>query len=128
MAHIEVIVMVVSFLLFIIWLIWLKLSKKYHNWRYNSKNDRGRIGEEHRQELIKSGKSDPSTGITRAITSNAKGIDDPKGQGELEGRELLSSTTSDARGEESNSSRRSSESSKEFIRNPFRKRNWRTIN
>jgi len=120
--YIELLVITIIITLLVIWFLWLKLSTKYHNWRYNEKNDRGKIGEEHRQELLKAGRSDPSAGITRTIGRSTKAIDYPTRQGKLERRELLQTTSPFIRGEEGNSSRESSESVTKPIRNPFRKR------
>jgi len=122
MVYIEFLVFIIVALLFFIWFIWLKLSKKYHNWRYNEKNDRGKIGEEHRQELLKAGRSDPVAGVRREISRSTETVNSSARQGEFEGRELFPSTTSYARREESNSGRRTSNGTKKLIRNPFRKR------
>lgn len=123
MVYIEFLVFIVVLSLFIVWFLWMKLSKKYHNWRYNIKNDRGKIGEDHRQELLKAGRPDPSTKVARTVAGSTETGGFSTGQRDFERRELLSPTTFNVGGEEGNSIGRTGNSSTKPIRNPFRKRN-----
>lgn len=61
--YIESIIFIIILLLITFWTIWYAVSRKWNERRYKPENDRGKIGEEHRQEFIREGKSDPSKSI-----------------------------------------------------------------
>ena len=94
--YIEVLIPFVIMSLVTLWFFWLKLSTKWHKWRYKPENDRGEKGEEHRKELIRAGLPDP-------ITTVAKTIVDTSGQREPTERSDLPTATSDDVGTNSNS-------------------------
>lgn len=62
--YIELIVILLLIFVFITWTVWLGASRKFSLKKYNPNNDKGRIGEEHRKELIKGGATDPVKSIT----------------------------------------------------------------
>lgn len=113
--YIEVLILFIVIAIFGIWFVWVKLSKKYHNWRYKPENDRGKIGEDHRKELLKKGKPDPVRGVQRSITTDPSRIELPERQGESEGHSDIPAT-------ESNSTGKNRFGLRESIRNPFKRR------
>lgn len=83
--YIELLIPLLIALLFIIWGMWLFITKKISQRRYNENKDRGKIGEEHRQELIGAGFTDPSGRIAKTIIDSSR-------QDESERRNDVSST------------------------------------
>ncbi len=90
-VYIELLIPLLIGLFVILWFVWKSISTKWHNWRYKEQNDRGKKGEEHRQELIRQGLPDP-------VRTIAKAVNDTGGQGKLERRSDVPPTdTSNAR-------------------------------
>lgn len=106
---IEVLVLLLIGLLVLLWFIWLKLSKLFHNWRYKEKNDKAKIGEEHRQELLRQGRPDPVKSITTTIN-------DSGGQGGTKERSSIPATDANTSGKDSAGVRKSSRRRKLFRR------------
>ena len=113
-VYIELLIPLLIVLIAGLWFLWFKLSKKFHNWRYKPENDRGKKGEEHRQELIKAGQPDPIGAITDAVK-------DTGGQGKPEGQDIVQATELDIVRKDSNGFGKGSKSGRKF-RNPFKKR------
>lgn len=55
--YIEMLVVLSLFFIFMFWLIWDFISEKLLKWRYNPKNDKGRLAEESRGRNNQSKKS-----------------------------------------------------------------------
>lgn len=107
--YIELLIPIIAALMFLFWFLWLKATKLFHRWRYNEKKDRGKIGEEHRQELIRRGLSDPSRTI-------GKTIDNIDGQGISERRNDIPTADVDVVGEDNSGSGKSRRRRKLFRR------------
>ena len=104
--YIEVLIPLIIGIIFFVWFIWFSISKKWSERRYKPENDRGKIGEEHRKELIKEGRPDPSGRIANTIVSDNVPVESIGRQGELEGRDDISTTNVDSNGEDSTSVRK----------------------
>lgn len=73
---IEVLVILALIFMFVVWLIWNYLLKIWNIRRYKPENDKGRIGEEHRQELLNEGLPDPAKGIDGRIGTGKNKVKD----------------------------------------------------
>lgn len=71
--YIELLVVGVLLALLFIWGAYIILSKKFYKWRYKPENDRGKKGEEFRQELIQQGRADREGTSTRTGSPNLEG-------------------------------------------------------
>lgn len=111
--YIEILIPILIALLFGFWFVWFKLTKKISQWRYKEQDDKGKIGEEHRQELIRRGLPDPSRAVAKTIAGSA-------GQGESEGRGNVQATSSLDAGKDSTGTREVVKPRRKF--NPFTRR------
>ena len=97
---VEVLVILALVFMFVVWLGWYYLSKRWNNRRYKPENDKGRIGEEHRQELIREGLPDPAKGIDRGVGTNKSPSKDSPGQRVPKGRISVPTADADSVGED----------------------------
>jgi len=104
--YIEILIPLIIGLIFSFWYIWFLISKKWSERRYKPENDRGKIGEEHRQGLVKEGKPDPSGRIAKTITADNISIKSIGRQGESKRRSDIPTTSTDSNGKDSNSIRK----------------------
>jgi len=62
--YVELIFIFLIVLIFVFWVVWFNITKKRAIKKYKQEDDKGKIGEEHRKELIKRGDADPIAAIT----------------------------------------------------------------
>lgn len=95
-THIETLIFFTVVIFFLCWFAWYKISKWLAIKKYNPKNDKGKIGEEHRRE--KKGR--------REISDTSTAVVSDERFGESKERSVLPTTNVVANGKDSNSSRK----------------------
>jgi len=69
---IEILIPIILLGVFLIWFFWERITRWLGKKKYNPDNDKGKKGEEQRQELIRKGKPDPVRELTKTIRSSGR--------------------------------------------------------
>jgi len=111
--YVEALVVIAPLFVLAVWLLFENVHRKYRSWRYKPENDKGRLGEEHRRELIRA--SPTATGRESRSLGSAPAPE----------RSLFQAAVSELEGKGSSGSGKTSNSNGKVSRkffNPFTRR------
>lgn len=81
-VYIEVLIILIPLLLVVAWFLYVQLTKYIYNRRYKPENDKGKKGEEHREEFIRRGLQDTSPEPEKTSV-NLTGQREPEGRSDV---------------------------------------------